>query len=37
MMTDLRRIVAGLNEPAKVWRREERFDVELVCDDRLEW
>ncbi|KAK2612676.1 hypothetical protein QQS21_001293 [Conoideocrella luteorostrata] len=37
MITDLRRIVAGLNVPAKVWRRQERYDVELVCDDRLEW
>jgi len=37
MITDLRTIVAGLNDPAKVWRRQERFDVNLVCDDRLEW
>lgn len=37
MITDLRSIVAGLNSPSKVWRRQERFDVELVCDDRLEW
>ncbi|KAJ6442306.1 hypothetical protein O9K51_05862 [Purpureocillium lavendulum] len=37
MITDLRTIVAGLNDPTKVWRRQERFDVNLVCDDRLEW
>ncbi|KAG5926549.1 hypothetical protein E4U42_003171 [Claviceps africana] len=37
MITDLREAVAGLNAPAKVWRRQERYDVELVCDDRLEW
>ncbi|OAA43697.1 Flavoprotein transmembrane component [Metarhizium rileyi] len=37
IITDLRGIVAGLNRPGKVWRREDRFDVELVCDDRLEW
>lgn len=37
MITDLRRIVAGLNAPGRVWRRDNRFDVELVCDDRLEW
>ncbi|KAG6000660.1 hypothetical protein E4U21_005263, partial [Claviceps maximensis] len=37
MITDLRAIVAGLNEPARVWRGQERYDVDLVCDDRLEW
>lgn len=37
MITDLRAVVASLNSPSKVWRREERFDVDLVCDDRLEW
>ncbi|KAG5913387.1 hypothetical protein E4U53_004879, partial [Claviceps sorghi] len=37
MITDLREIVAGLNAPAKVWRGQERYDVALVCDDRLEW
>ncbi|OAQ71359.1 ferric-chelate reductase [Pochonia chlamydosporia 170] len=37
MITDLRNIVASLNAPGKVWARQDRFDVELVCDDRLEW
>ncbi|KAM4061155.1 ferric reductase like transmembrane component domain-containing protein [Hirsutella rhossiliensis] len=37
MITDLRNIVASLNSPSKVWRRQERFDVDLVCDDRMEW
>ncbi|PHH74440.1 hypothetical protein CDD82_4937 [Ophiocordyceps australis] len=37
MLTDLRRTVAELNSPGKVWRRQSRFDVDLVCDDRLEW
>lgn len=37
MISDLRSTVADLNVPSKVWRRQERFDVELVCDDRLEW
>ncbi|KAG5985914.1 hypothetical protein E4U43_005799 [Claviceps pusilla] len=37
MITDLREIVGGLNAPARVWKRQERYDVELVCDDRLEW
>ncbi|CEJ94912.1 hypothetical protein VHEMI10420 [[Torrubiella] hemipterigena] len=37
MITDLRRAVANTVEPAKVWRGEQRFSVDLVCDDRLEW
>ncbi|PHH64293.1 hypothetical protein CDD81_4777 [Ophiocordyceps australis] len=37
MLTDLRKTVAELNNPSKVWGRQERFDVDLVCDDRLEW
>lgn len=37
MVTDLRRIVAGCNSGDRVWKGEERFDVKLVCDDRLEW
>lgn len=37
MISDLRRIVAYTNSGAKVWRGNERHNVELVCDDRLEW
>lgn len=37
MITDLRATVASLNHPSKVWRRQEKYDVDLVCDDRLEW
>ncbi|TGJ79969.1 hypothetical protein E0Z10_g8809 [Xylaria hypoxylon] len=37
MISDLRDIVAGCNSGAKVWRGHERFDVSLICDDRLEW
>ena len=37
MITDLRRIVARCNDGGKVWKGNERFDVRLVCDDRLEW
>ncbi|KAI1190238.1 ferric reductase like transmembrane component-domain-containing protein [Nemania serpens] len=37
MISDLRSIVAARNSGAKVWRGDERFDVSLVCDDRLEW
>ncbi|PHH88922.1 hypothetical protein CDD83_6884 [Cordyceps sp. RAO-2017] len=37
MITDLRATVAALNCPSKVLKGRERFIVELVCDDRLEW
>jgi ferric-chelate reductase len=37
MISDLREIVAGCNSAAKVWGGDERFDVGLLCDDRLEW
>ncbi|KAI0138806.1 ferric reductase like transmembrane component-domain-containing protein [Pestalotiopsis sp. NC0098] len=37
MISDLRAIVASCNSAGKVWRGNERHDVELVCDDRLEW
>lgn len=37
MISDLRTIVASCNSGSKVWAGEERFDVRLVCDDRLEW
>ncbi|KAJ5145468.1 uncharacterized protein N7515_000032 [Penicillium bovifimosum] len=37
MVSDLRDIVASCNSGGKVWRGEERFDVDLICDDRLEW
>lgn len=37
MISDLRKIVAGCNSASRVWRGDERYDVELVCDDRLEW
>ncbi|RWA14892.1 hypothetical protein EKO27_g148 [Xylaria grammica] len=37
MISDLRGIVAACNSGAKVWRGNERFDVSLICDDRLEW
>ncbi|KYK58758.1 hypothetical protein DCS_05776 [Drechmeria coniospora] len=35
MITDLRSVVAALNSPRSAWKRQERFDVNLVCDDRL--
>jgi ferric-chelate reductase len=37
MVVDLRAAVAKKNDGGRVWRGEERFDVRLVCDDRLEW
>ncbi|KEY69322.1 hypothetical protein S7711_08394 [Stachybotrys chartarum IBT 7711] len=37
MISDLRSIVASHNSGSRVWKGEERFDVRLVCDDRLEW
>ncbi|KAK7998905.1 ferric reductase like transmembrane component-domain-containing protein [Apiospora marii] len=37
MVSDLRTIVASCNSGAQVWRGNERYDVGLTCDDRLEW
>ncbi|KAI9368646.1 ferric reductase like transmembrane component-domain-containing protein [Aspergillus egyptiacus] len=37
MIRDLRAAVAACNDPRKVWRGEERFDVQLIHDDRLEY
>lgn len=37
MVVDLRAAVAKRNAGGKVWKGEERCDVRLVCDDRLEW
>ena len=37
MLSELRDIVAACNSPSKVWKGQERFDVDLVFDDRLEW
>ncbi|KAL6710298.1 hypothetical protein ACN47E_009244 [Coniothyrium glycines] len=37
MISDLRRIIAGLNNGGQVWQGEDRGDVRLTCDDRLEW
>ncbi|KAE8148900.1 ferric reductase like transmembrane component-domain-containing protein [Aspergillus avenaceus] len=33
----LRDTVAHLNDPGRVWKGQERYDVQLVCDDRLEY
>ncbi|KAK4151878.1 ferric reductase transmembrane component 3 [Chaetomidium leptoderma] len=37
MVVEMRAAVAKCNSGARVWKGEERFDVRLVCDDRLEW
>jgi ferric-chelate reductase len=37
MVVELRAAVAQCNSGGRVWKGEERFDVRLVCDDRLEW
>lgn len=37
MIGELRSVVADCNSGSKVWMGEDRFDVRLVCDDRLEW
>jgi len=36
MIRDLRAAVAKCNSGSKVWKGKDRFDVHLVCDDRLE-
>jgi NAD(P)H-flavin reductase len=37
MISELRSIVALVNDGLKVWKADERYNVSLVCDDRLEW
>jgi predicted ferric reductase len=37
MISDLRSVIASCNSPSKVWSGNERYDVSLTCDDRLEW
>jgi ferric-chelate reductase len=37
MISDVRDIVVSCSSGSKVWSGQERFDVSLVCDDRLEW
>jgi ferric-chelate reductase len=35
MISDIRRAVAGFNSPRKVWGGQQRYDVKLICEDRL--
>ncbi|KAK1146136.1 hypothetical protein N8T08_003225 [Aspergillus melleus] len=37
MIRDLKRGVASCNDPGKVLKGDEKFDVQFVFDDRLEW
>ncbi|KAF4339536.1 ferric reductase FRE2 precursor [Fusarium beomiforme] len=37
MISDLRSAVAACNSGGRVWEGNERFDVSLVCDNRLEY
>lgn len=37
MMSELREIVAEANDGRRVWNGEERFNVSLQCDDRMEY
>ncbi len=37
MISDLRRFVAAANSGARVWKGDASADVQLVCDNRLEW
>ncbi|CBX96143.1 hypothetical protein IAQ61_001317 [Plenodomus lingam] len=37
MISDLRRVVASVNKGGEVMKGEDRWDVRLTCDDRLEW
>lgn len=36
MITDLRKVVSSLNSGDRVWKGEERYDVALCYDERLE-
>jgi ferric-chelate reductase len=36
MVSDLRSAVAACNSGTQVWKSNDRFDVSLVCDNRLE-
>ncbi|PKY01041.1 hypothetical protein P168DRAFT_334994 [Aspergillus campestris IBT 28561] len=37
LVSSLRGAVAQCNDVGKVWQGQERYDVQLVHDDRLEW
>ncbi|KAG9251749.1 ferric reductase like transmembrane component [Emericellopsis atlantica] len=37
MMSGLREAIAGLNSGTRVWKGQQRHDVSLECDERLEY
>jgi predicted ferric reductase len=37
MISDLRRIIASTNKGGAIWKGDDKWDVRLTCDDRLEW
>ncbi|KAI8292820.1 Ferric/cupric reductase transmembrane component 2 [Colletotrichum sp. SAR 10_98] len=37
MISDLRGCVAAANSGGQIWKGNEMVDVELICDNRLEW
>lgn len=37
MMSELRKVIAYCNSGSKVWKGQERYDVSLECDERLEY
>lgn len=37
MMSELREVIASCNSGSKVWKGNQRFDVSLECDERLEY
>ncbi|KAI6780718.1 ferric reductase like transmembrane component [Emericellopsis cladophorae] len=37
MMSELREAIAGLNSGTRVWKDQQRHDVSLECDERLEY
>lgn len=37
MMSEMRRVIAGCNSGSRVWKGQQRYDVSLECDERLEY
>lgn len=37
MMSELRTAIAGCNSGSRVWKGQQRFDVSLECDERMEY
>ncbi|KAH8817210.1 ferric-chelate reductase [Xylogone sp. PMI_703] len=37
MISDMRSAVASKNAGLKVWKGQERYDIDMISDDRMEW